>query len=153
MSGNITKTHSPQCEGETTPKFSAIGSIRLKCGVGTSAGVHRQGEKRMVRPSICHRELHLNKRICRPSSVKCSRRRSSDSFRSEPLAGHSSTRKRGLDLPQFLAQPGFDSIGRARLIRDAHHSFPIGKRSLTPPQLHAYGSRATTRSASTSLTP
>jgi hypothetical protein len=30
------------------------------------------------------------------------------SFRREPLAGRSSTRKKGLDLPQLLAQLGFD---------------------------------------------
>lgn len=59
----------------------------------------------MVRPSIRHRELHRNKRICR-SSVKCSRTRSSAASAATRSPAILTTRKKGLDLPQLLTQPG-----------------------------------------------
>ncbi|WP_156947075.1 hypothetical protein [Bradyrhizobium sp. WSM3983] len=54
------------------------------------------------------------------------------SFRREPLAGHSSTRKKGLDLPQRLAQPGFDRHRQGSVDSRSTPIPPRGKRSLSP---------------------
>lgn len=89
----------------------------------------------MVRPSIRHGELHLTKRICRPSSVKCSRTRSS--------AASAASRSPAIPAPQkgpsifHNVSRNRDSIdiARVRLTRDPRHSLPVCKRSPSPNRL------------------
>lgn len=115
----------------------------------------------MVRPSIRHRELHLNRGICRPTSVKCSRTRSSVASAASRSPAFSAPAKTASIFHNFSRNRIRIDIGRARLNLEpcrASRSIPFTVREQTiairkPPQLDAYGSYATTRSGSTSFTP
>lgn len=142
-------------KGRRLPAFRRLVRSDWKCAARTSARVHRQGETKMVRPSIRHRELHLNKRICRPSSVKCSRTRSSAASAVSRSPAIPASAKRVSIFHNLLAQPGFDRHRRDSLNSRSMPFTSHGQMIAIPkrPQLDAYGSRATTRSASTSFTP
>ncbi len=86
----------------------------------------------MVRPSLRDRELHLNKRICRPSSVKFSRTRSSAASAASRSPAILAPAKSASIFHNFSGNRDSIDIGKARLIRYPRHSLPMGKRSLSP---------------------
>lgn len=94
----------------------------------------------MVRPSIRHRELHLNKTDLPTKFRQMLPHTFQRSFPREPLAGHSSARKKGLDLPQLLTQPG-DRHRQGSVDSRSTPFTPRGQTIAIPkrPQLNALG--------------
>lgn len=129
MGSNITKTHSPQCEGETAPSFSTIGSIESGCA--NERGSSSTRRETMVRPSIAIENcISINGfseqvRSKAPAHVPAQLPPRS---RSPAIPAPA---KSALIFHIFSHNRDSMDIGRARLIREPRHSLLVGKRSLS----------------------